>query len=202
MSDTRTRILNCAEEGVLAKGFEATSIEEIVAATGITKSGFFYHFKDKNALAHALLERYIASDDALFDQIESRAKALTDDPLQAFLVGLKMLVEVFEDLPNGHPGCLIASAAYQERLFDREVVAMNRAAMLRWRARFLGTLEEISEIYPPNDQVSMEDLADMLTTIIEGGIVLAKAIGDPKVTARQVILFRSYIKILFQPQHH
>ena len=36
---------------MLAKGFGATSIEEVIAEAGLTKSGFFYHFKDKNALA-------------------------------------------------------------------------------------------------------------------------------------------------------
>ena len=49
--DTRARILEVAEAAVLAKGFASTSIEEIIAAVGITKSGFFYHFRDKSALA-------------------------------------------------------------------------------------------------------------------------------------------------------
>ena len=55
----RERILEVAEEAVLAKGFAATSIEEIITAVGITKSGFFYHFPDKSDLAKALLQRYI-----------------------------------------------------------------------------------------------------------------------------------------------
>src|SRR5829696_4701481 len=55
----RERILDVAEVAVLAKGFAATSIEEIITAVGITKSGFFYHFPDKSDLAKALLQRYI-----------------------------------------------------------------------------------------------------------------------------------------------
>ncbi len=47
-ADTRERILDVAEASVLDKGFFATSIEEVIAAVGITKSGFFYHLKDKN----------------------------------------------------------------------------------------------------------------------------------------------------------
>ena len=49
----------CGQSAVLDKGFAATSIEELIAAVGITKSGFFYHFKDKGELAKALLVRYI-----------------------------------------------------------------------------------------------------------------------------------------------
>ena len=45
-AQTRQRILETAQESILAKGFDATSIEEIVAAAEITRSGFFYHFRD------------------------------------------------------------------------------------------------------------------------------------------------------------
>ena len=68
-SDTRTRIMDIAEAAVLEKGFGGTSIEEIIEAAGITKSGFFYHFRDKNALALALLERYVETEDAFFDDL-------------------------------------------------------------------------------------------------------------------------------------
>src|SRR5687768_8244363 len=55
-SETRERLLEVAERAVLAKGFAATSIEELIAEVGITKSGFFYHFGDKSGLAKAMLE--------------------------------------------------------------------------------------------------------------------------------------------------
>ena len=38
---TRERLLDAAESAILEKGFAATSIDELHAATGITKSGFF-----------------------------------------------------------------------------------------------------------------------------------------------------------------
>ncbi|MEQ9566662.1 MAG: TetR/AcrR family transcriptional regulator, partial [Pseudomonadales bacterium] len=66
---TRERILEIAANAVLAKGFGATSIEEIISEAGLTKSGFFYHFRDKNELARALLEQHIAQDDVIFDQV-------------------------------------------------------------------------------------------------------------------------------------
>ena len=108
---------------VLDKGFAATSIEELIAAVGITKGGFFYHFKDKGELAKALLVRYVERENVLFDEIFARADELNEDPLHGFLVGLKMLSELMADLPGGHPGCLVASFCYQDRLFDKEVQA-------------------------------------------------------------------------------
>jgi AcrR family transcriptional regulator len=47
-TDTRERILELAEAAVLEKGFAATSIDELITGASITKSGFFYHFKDKS----------------------------------------------------------------------------------------------------------------------------------------------------------
>lgn len=116
--DVRERLLQLAEVAVLEKGFGATSIEELIAAVGITKSGFFYHFKDKTELARVLLVRYLEREHALFDDLFRRADELNEDPLHGFLVGLKMLAELLGDLPSGHPGCLIASYCYQERLFE------------------------------------------------------------------------------------
>lgn len=199
---TRRRILDVAESAILSKGFGATSIDEIVAAAEITKGGFFYHFADKSALASALLVRYIENEDFLLNSLEQRARDLTDDPLQGYLVGLKLLAEMFADLPNGHPGCLVATATYQERMFSQDVRDLNRQALTSWRVRFRKILDEIAEIYPPQDDVSLDDVADMLTAIVDGGIVLARAFEDPKATSRQVLLYRSYIKLLFrQPTH-
>ena len=72
--ETRERILAVAELAVLAKGFSATSIEEIIAEVGITKSGFFYHFRDKGELAKGLLVRYLDQDKLLLDEIFRRGR--------------------------------------------------------------------------------------------------------------------------------
>ena len=66
---TRERILDIAQDAVLHKGFAGTSIDEIIAEAGITKSGFFYHFRDKNDLAKALLQRYLDTEWTIFDDL-------------------------------------------------------------------------------------------------------------------------------------
>ena len=198
-SDTRERILEIAEASVLAKGFGATSIEEVIAEAGLTKSGFFYHFKDKNELAKAMLVRYVAHNDAMFDEIFGRAEELSDDPLQAFLIGLKMLAEAMADLPNGHPGCLIATYCYQERLFDRDVRAIYRDAVMRWNDRFGATLAAINARYPPRDPIDLGRVSAMLSCIVDGGIIMSKALDQPRVLEQQLLAFRSFIKLLFSP---
>src|SRR6187549_1569343 len=134
-SDTRERLLAHAEAAVLAKGFAATSIEEIIAAVGITKSGFFYHFKDKSDLAKAMMLRYLAQDKVVLDDLFRRADELNEDPLHGFLVGLKLFAEMMAELPEAHPGCLAASFCYQDQLFNSEIRDLNAGSILRWRTQ-------------------------------------------------------------------
>ena len=197
--ETRARILDAAQSSVLEKGFGATSIEELIAETGLTKSGFFYHFRDKNELAKALLRRYIEEDERVYDEVFGRARALVDDPLQVLLVGLRLLADRLGDLPHGHPGCLVATSCYHERLFDREVRAINAEAALLWRRRFRAMLEEIMQAYRPREEVSLDELADMVSSVLEGSIIMAKALDEPQSLRRQVLTFRSLVKSLFVP---
>jgi len=196
---TRQQILDAAEAAVLSKGFSGTSIDELIAAVGISKSGFFYHFRDKTELAKALLERYVETDNKIFDDIFSRADELSEDPLHAFLIGLKMLSEVFADLPNGHPGCMVASICYHEQLFDREVREINQRAVLGWRQRFRERIDRIADRYRPAISASLDDLADMLSVVADGGIILSKATRDPASLSRQILLYRDFIRLIFSP---
>jgi TetR/AcrR family transcriptional regulator, transcriptional repressor for nem operon len=196
-SNTRDRILDVAEAAILEKGFAATSIDELIAAVGITKNGFFYHFKDKSELARALLVRYVAREDTLFDDLFRRADELDEDPLHGFLVGLKMMSEVMADLPSGHPGCLVAAFCYQDRLFDREVRDLYTSAMLGWRRRFRERLELIVARYPPRIAVDLDHLADMLSAIAEGGIVVSKVVKDKRALSQQLMLYREFIRAVF-----
>jgi AcrR family transcriptional regulator len=197
--EARERILEVAEIAILEKGFGATSIDELIAAANITKSGFFYHFRDKSQLARVLLSRYLERETALFDDLFRRADELNEDPLHGFLVGLKMLAELLADLPSGHPGCLIASYCYQERLFDRDVQALSAEAVLAWRQRFRDRLSRIEERYPPRAAIDLDDLADMLSVVVDGGIILSKVLHDKDHLPRQVMLYREFVRTIFQP---
>lgn len=171
----------------------------VIAEANITKSGFFYHFKDKNELAHEMLRRYVDENDHIFDDVFERGRQLADDPLQGFLIGLKLLAEVLRDLPNGHPGCLIASVCYQERMFDREVRELSAQSVKNWNARFLGHLEEIAAVHAMREPVDLVALANMLSCIVDGAIIMSKMLRDPLELERQVLAYRAFVKLVFAP---
>jgi TetR/AcrR family transcriptional repressor of nem operon len=196
---TRERILDVAEDAVLAKGFGATSIEEIIAEAGITKSGFFYHFADKNVLARAMMERYIVRNNLIFETVFARADDLADgDSLQSLLIGLKLLAEQMADLPNGHPGCLVASVVYQERLFDRPLLQLTAESVKFWNEFFRTRIEAVVSKYPALEEVDAEQLARMIMCGVDGGIIMGKVLRDPSIVPGQLLLVRSYLKLIFR----
>jgi AcrR family transcriptional regulator len=194
----RDRILEVAHGAVVAKGFDATSIDEIAAAVEISRAGFFYHFPDKNALARALIERHIEQEAEMVQGMLARAEELSDDPLQQILITLRLMAESFVEMPGGYPGCILASATYQDRLFDAEVKAANRRALLAFRERLQGLFARIAEAYPPREPVDPAEMADMVNAVLEGAIILARGMGEPQVLIRQVLLARQMIKALYQ----
>jgi TetR/AcrR family transcriptional regulator, transcriptional repressor for nem operon len=196
---TRERILAAAEGMVLRQGFTATSIDAIISVAGITRNGFFYHFHDKTELAKALLVRFREHDDTIFDDLTAQADALVDDPLHAFLAFLKLFAQVMADLPERHPGCLVASYCYQDQCFSSEIRELSQDFVTGWRRRFRSRLDTISMRYSPHAPVDLDALADLLVTLVEGGIILDKVRRDKRSLPRQVMLARSLIQMTFQP---
>ncbi len=197
---TREHILSTAETLILERGYSGTSIEQIIGQAGITKGGFFYHFSGKDDLARHLIMRYLEQDEAFFSGLQNRAGELTDDPLQQLLVFLKLMAEAMSDLPGAHPGCLVASFTYESHQFDPEIQKLNAEGLLSWRRIFSAMLDRAAEAYEFRDEQSTTELADMLTSVIEGGIIMSRCLNDSEILSNQLLQFRSYVGLLFGAQ--
>lgn len=195
--NTKNRIMATAERIILQKGFAGTSIDEIIANSHITKGGFFYHFKGKNELALALLQRYLDTDDVFFNDILNRARDLTEDPLQQMLIFLKLLAEAMAELPETHPGCLVAAFTYESQQFDDDVIQKNKEGILSWRKLFADQLIVIEHTYTPKFETNVEELADMLSGCMEGGIIVSRVLSDRQSLVKQILHYRDYIRLLY-----
>ncbi len=196
-AQTREHILATAESMILQRGYSGTSIEEIIGEAGITKGGFFYHFAGKSDLARNLMLRYLENDSKFFGDLSDRARSLTEDPLQQYLLFLKLMAEALADLPGTHPGCLVASFAYEAHQFEDEIRNLNAQGVLSWREQFMEHLERIAEKYPMKIEHPLGELADMLTSIIEGGIIVSKVLDNGDALPNQILHYRSYIRLVF-----
>jgi TetR/AcrR family transcriptional repressor of nem operon len=194
---TRENILGIAEHIILQKGFSGTSIDEIIEAADITKGGFFYHFKGKEDLARHLMLRYQVADDKFFSNLLERADSLSEDPLQQMLIFLKLLAEAMGNLPDTHPGCLVASFTYENQQFNEDVKQIICDCLAGWRQLFVRKLASIGDVHPMKIETDIMELADMLTSVIEGGIILSKAFNEPERLVNQILQYRNHIRLLY-----
>ena len=58
-TDTRANILNKAFDLIYVSGYQATSIDEILATTNVTKGAFYYHFSSKEQMGLAVINEII-----------------------------------------------------------------------------------------------------------------------------------------------
>ena len=65
-TSARDKLLEAAFALIRAKGYSATTVDELCAAAGVTKGAFFHHFESKEALAVAAANHWSSITGALF----------------------------------------------------------------------------------------------------------------------------------------
>jgi len=195
--NTKETILEVSQNIMLRKGFSGTSIDEIISAANITKSGFFYHFENKNDLAKHLMLKYQREDEIFFNALFERADELSEDPLQRMLIFLKLLAEAMENLEELHPGCLVATFTSANHQLSNAVKTVTADCTISWRNLFAGRLDTINQKYSLKTDVTTVELADMLSATIEGGIIMSRTLSDKTILVRQILHYRDHLRLLY-----
>lgn len=77
--------LNTAYEVLIESGVEAVKIMVLAKRTGLTRTGFYWHFKDLGALLEALVQQWEAVNTGnLISRAEAPAKSITEAMLNVF----------------------------------------------------------------------------------------------------------------------
>ena len=87
---TRLFILQKAFELIYVKGYQATSIDEIIASTSVTKGAFFYHFKNKDDMGLAMINEVMLP---AMNGKEVQALKHSKDPVKDIYAFVKNLLE-------------------------------------------------------------------------------------------------------------
>ena len=96
--ETRTRILDAAEELFMQHGFEGTSMRQLTARAGVNLAAVNYHFGSKDALIEAVFKRRLDPMNvervAALDALEKQGQAPASvDIIRAFVVPSLRLIE-------------------------------------------------------------------------------------------------------------
>ena len=194
---TRDRILNEAERLVMAQGFAGTSIDDILKGAELTKGAFFHYFKGKDDLARALIERHAQQDLALFEDFAARAEAKSADPLEQTFLFLEAFEEHVSNSSAPTLGCMYATYTYESMEFEPSIRDFVADTLRKWTSIYVRKFQNVLDLYKPALPVTARQLAEMIVSVVEGGLVLQRAYGDIKFTSRQSEHFRNYLELLF-----
>jgi len=172
-ADTKTLILDAAEEAFADLGFDAASLRHIIAMAGVNLAAVHYHFGGKEALIEAVFERRILPLNEerlrLLDRLEGEAGEVgpTVEGLLEVLVGPALRLSL-EEAKGGRnfvrvlgrvftePDAFIQRMLHArfEALLKRFLAAFGRALPglpqeeLVWRLHFTGGAVGHTMIFP------------------------------------------------------
>ena len=77
-SETRWQIVDIADRLFYERGFEATSFADISRVVGLSRGNFYYHFRTKDEILDAVIERRVANTRAMLEAWEQDAETPAD----------------------------------------------------------------------------------------------------------------------------
>ena len=145
--ETRTRILDAAEELFMHQGFGGTSMRLLTAKAGVNLAAVNYHFGSKDALIEAVFRRRLdpmnAARISALDALEACGRPLSPEAIIRAFVGESL--RMMEDARGGRNFIRLLGRSYTEpskaiRLLIGQLYA---PAMARYKAAFERALPQM-----------------------------------------------------------
>ena len=160
--------LDVAQRVFQTRGYEGTSVQDLVEATGLSRSSLYGAFGDKHGLFLAALDRYAAAGRAA-----TETACCGPSPLAAIRAVLDQSARVGEQ-----PGCLMVNAAAECAARDPETATRADAARRALDARFETLVRDAQAAGEVGRQRDAAALARLLTGVVFGLRTLQTAGAD------------------------
>lgn len=190
--EARTRLLEAARDTILAKGFAATSVEDICRAAAVTKGSFFHHFKSKEELGVAVAEFWAETTTAFFAAAPYHRPVEPLDRIFAYVAFRKSIIEG----EIAEFSCLVGT-------MTQEVYAASPSIRDACGASIFGHARTLEADFAAAIAergvagVTADSLARHTQTVIQGAFVLAKAGNDPALARESLDHLDQYLRLLF-----
>jgi AcrR family transcriptional regulator len=178
--DARERIGRTAYELFRAQGFSAVGVDRIVAESNVAKTTLYHHFRSKDELLIAVLERH---EEVWTGWLEREAEAAHGPPGASLVALFDALDRWFGH--DGYEGCLFINCLLETR--DRQ--SPVRAAAIASIQHVYELLRRLATAAGARDA---ESLAHQLQVLMRGAIIAAvegnhDAVGQARMLAFDLI---------------
>ena len=186
---SRLRILEAATDVVRAKGYAATTVDDLCAAAGVTKGSFFHHFKSKEEMVLDAVAHWGSWTDEVF---AAAPYASADDPRDR-VFGYLDFRRALLDHAVPQFTCLMGTLV-QETYATHPVVRAACDRGMSTHVAFLTRDIEAARLrYAPDAAWTAESVGYFIQAVLQGSFIFAKAKQDADVARGNLAHLRRYV---------
>jgi len=173
--ETRQAIIEKAAVLFNKNGYQRTSMSTLTKAMGLTKGAIYGHFTDKDALA---VEAFRFSVQQVSERVRKRLQLHEGavDKLRGFAM---TFLDFFEETVQSG-GCPILNTAADSDDAHPQLHGEVRRVLTAWEERLVAMVNSGKESGEIRAGADAELFAATFIALIEGGILLAKTVGEKK----------------------
>lgn len=191
---TRARLVEAARDLFLRQSYHSTGVKQILKAAGANSGSLYHYFPTKEDLLLAVLEFYV---DMLRPLVIDPVFERVSDPIErifGILDGYRRMLQY----TNCAQGCPIGNLALE--LSDthdnvRGLIALN---FTNWKRAIEQCLDDAADRLP--DDCDRAQLASFVLTVMEGGVMLARAYKSLEPFESAVALLRDCFDRLLESE--
>jgi TetR/AcrR family transcriptional repressor of nem operon len=168
--DSKARIVSAAAELMYERGVRATTVDDILAASGAGKSQFYHYFPNKNALVIEVLSYQL-------ERILEDQSQFSLDSWDGIVAWFRTLIDMHERRWGLH-GCPLGSIA-AEASEQGEIARLSTSAVFaRWESVLAGALEAMRRRGELEATADSAALAEAVIAVMQGGYLLSSIKRD------------------------
>ncbi len=169
---TKERIVRAAAALIAERGAATTSLDDVIVATGASKSQLYHYFGDKHGLVQAVVDHQCAS--VLGLQAQALAAVTNWEDLERWADAMMAIVE--EQGARG--GCPVGTLAAALSDTDERFRTSLSGAFQAWSDAIRGALLRLQENGLIADGADLDALTTITLSAIQGGLLLSKTSRD------------------------
>lgn len=168
MSSKKQEIIRIAREVIHSKGYQVTSVSDIMTATNIGKGQFYHYFQSKHDLGLAVVEDLVKDWE---EQLIIGILNTSDDPVTKLNRMLQWAETSHAEMEIKY-GCAMGNLAIEMSAQDEEFRVKIKEFFIHWVNSVADILTEMIKDHQLDESINPKKNAESIVAMIEGGILL------------------------------